>query len=73
MGALSAKPEHGSGERKAGPLVFIRQKLERVLHRNGAVSAYRAEVVSIIDTLDSINRDVSGLQKRSHPGRPDRD
>ena len=60
--------------RKRPALVYIQQKLERVLHsRESRVAAYSTEIISIVDALDAINRDHLGMRSRSHLGDSDRD
>ena len=52
----------------------IRQKLERILISNSRkLKPFRAEVVSIIDTLDALNRDNGVMKKRGRLGDIDGD
>ncbi len=65
--AAHPKPLGGLTRR---PLALIQSKLERILHSSGnrALERYRHEVVAIIDTLDTINRDTQGLRKHGRLG-----
>ena len=71
---MGADPKSSSALTRR-PLAAIQTKLERILHNtsNRKLDRYRREVVAIIDTLDSINRDTHGMRKRGHLGEVEQD
>lgn len=73
MMAVDPLSDHSSTLRRRR-FAFIQEKLERILRTNGGkLVRYRAEVISIIDTLDALNRDSDMLKKRGHLGDMDVD
>lgn len=53
---------------------MIQQKLERLLHsRNQHLDGYKGEIVSMLDTLESLNRDSRTLRTRHRMGDLDHD
>jgi hypothetical protein len=74
MAATEPGPEpDGTGLRRK-PLLAIRAKLVRVLQsKRSELAPFRGEVGAILDTLDALNRDASGLQRRGHRGESDAD
>ena len=72
---MAAKfPEPPGGPRPQRPLAVIQQKLERLLHsRNQHLDGYKGEIVSMLDTLESLNRDSRTLRTRHRMGDLDHD
>ena len=47
----------------------IQAKLERILHTdNRSLTRYRVEVISILEALDTLNRDARVIRTRGHLG-----